>query len=128
MEGQIYGNVTTSANLTSSSLIIGDLSAQNATLNDARLRGDINISGHLNVNAGTVVVGDVTCDSLKVSGKIKGNLDIKMAVLLRDNALISGDIIADDIAAEPGTRINGSINTRSDGFDLDAEFDFGGDF
>lgn len=128
IEGQIYGNIHTSANLTSSNLIIGNLNAQNAALNDARLKGDIDIEGHLNVNAGTVVVGNVTCDSIKVSGKIKGDLDIKNAVVLRDKALISGNIVADDIAAEPGTRINGSISTRSDSFDLDAEFDFGGDF
>ena len=128
VEGQIFGNINTSANLTSSNLIIGNLNAQNAALNDARLKGDINLEGHLNVNAGTVVVGDVSCDSIKVSGKIKGDLDIRKAVVLRDKALISGNIVADDIAAEPGTRINGSISTRSDSFDLDAEFDFGGDF
>jgi len=56
------------------------------------------------------------------------NLDITGSVVLKDNALISGNIIADDIASEPGTRINGTISTRSDSFDLDAEFDFGGDF
>lgn len=128
VEGQIFGNINTSANLTSSNLIIGNLNAQNAALNDARIKGDINLEGHLNVNAGTVVVGDVSCDSIKVSGKIKGDLDIRKAVVLRDKALISGNIVADDIAAEPGTRINGSISTRSDSFDLDAEFDFGGDF
>lgn len=128
VEGQIYGNVQTAANLTSSNLIIGNLNAQNAALNDARLKGDINLDGHLNVNSGTVVIGDVACDSIKVSGKIKGNLDIKSSVVLKDRALISGNIIADDIAAEPGTRINGTISTRSDSFDLDAEFDFGGDF
>lgn len=128
VEGQIFGNINTSANLTSSNLIIGNLNAQNAALSDARLKGDINLEGHLNVNAGTVVVGDVSCDSIKVSGKIKGDLDIRKAVVLRDKALISGNIVADDIAAEPGTRINGSISTRSDSFDLDAEFDFGGDF
>jgi len=128
VEGQIYGNINTSANLTSSNLIIGNLHAQNAALSDARLKGDINLDGHLNVNAGTVLVGDVACDSIKVSGKIKGDLDIRSSVVLRDNALISGNIVADDIAAEPGTRINGSISTRSDSFDLDAEFDFGGEF
>lgn len=128
VEGQVYGNVTTSANLTSTNLIVGNLKAQNAALNDCRLKGDIHIDGHLSVAQNTIIVGDIISDSIKVSGKIKGNLDITGSVVLKDNALISGNIIADDIASEPGTRINGTISTRSDSFDLDAEFDFGGDF
>lgn len=128
VEGQIYGDVATTANLTSTNLIVGDLKAQNAALESSRLKGNIHLDGHLNISQNSIVIGDITSNSIRVSGKVKGNLDITGAVVLKDNALISGNILADDIASEPGTRINGTISTRSDSFDLDAEFDFGGDF
>ncbi|MBR5229579.1 MAG: polymer-forming cytoskeletal protein [Firmicutes bacterium] len=128
VEGQVYGDIVTSANLTSTNLIIGNLRAQDVALNGSRLKGNINLGGHLNVAQNTIVIGDIACDSLKVSGKIKGNLDVTGSVVLRDRALVSGNIVTDDIASEPGTRINGMISLRSDNYDLDAEFDFGGDF
>lgn len=128
IEGQIFGDIVTTANLTSTNLIVGDLKAQNAALDNSRLKGDIHLDGHLNVSQNSIVIGNITSSSIKVSGKVKGDLDITGAVVLKDKALISGNILADDIASEPGTRINGTISSRSDSFDLDAEFDFGGDF
>ena len=65
---------------------------------------------------------------VRVSGKVKGNLDVRESITLSQSALVSGDIIADSISAEPGTRINGTLSTRSESVDFDAEFDFGGDF
>ena len=128
IDGQVYGNITTAANLTSSNLIIGDLKAQNVLLDGCRVKGNVNVDGHINITQKAIVVGDVNSDSIKVSGKIKGNLDIASSIVLKDKALISGNIIADDIASEPGSRINGTISTHSASFELDAEFDFGGEF
>ena len=128
VEGQIYGNISTAANLVSTNLIVGDIKAVNANLLCSRTRGNVALEGCLDVGTGSILVGDVSADSIKVSGKIKGNLDVKRSIKLSSEALISGDITSDDICAEPGSRINGTIKTRSEISDLDAEFDFGGDF
>ena len=128
IDGQVYGNIHTSANLISSSLIIGDITAMNASLLSAHTKGNISLDGQLEVGTGSILIGDVSCDMVRVSGKVKGNLDVRESITLSQSALVSGDIIADSISAEPGTRINGTLSTRSDSVDLDAEFDFGGDF
>lgn len=128
IDGQLYGNISTTANLVSTSLIIGDITAMNANLLCSRTRGNINLDGRLDIGTGSILVGNVSADNVKISGKVKGNLDVKGGIMLSGEALVSGDIISDDISAETGSRINGTIKTRSELDDLDAEFDFGGDF
>ncbi len=129
MDGQIYGNVITSGNFTASNIIIGDLKAQNALLNSARIKGNVFLEGHFDVNENSVISGDISCDSINVSGKIKGNLNIKDSAVFRENSLIVGDIVSGSIAAEPGALIDGNIKTLTDSFiDINSEFDFGGDF
>ena len=95
---------------------------------EVKSEDNVRVDGQLDVGTGSILVGDVSADSVKVSGKIKGNLDVKGGIMLSGEALVSGDITSDDISAEIGSRINGTIKTRSEINDLDAEFDFGGDF
>ena len=106
----------------------GNVTASSLQLLGWSLTGNISSNGVVMLDRAASVVGNITAGELVCSGKVKGDLDITGAVVLKDNALISGNILADDIASEPGTRINGTISSRSDNFDLDAEFDFGGDF
>ena len=130
IDGQVYGNVTTSANISASSLIIGDIKGENIGLSSARVKGNISLDGNLQVGEKTIVVGDINSGNIKISGKIKGNLDVADSAVLMSGALVSGNITADQILTEAGARINGAVITRSSGSDYDeaAEFDLGVDF
>jgi len=130
IDGQVYGNVTTSANISASSLIFGDVKGENIGLSSARVKGNISLDGNLLVGEKTIVIGDINAGNIKVSGKIKGNLDLADSAVLMNGALVSGNITADQILTEAGSRINGAVVTRSAGTDFDeaAEFDLGVDF
>jgi len=130
VDGQVYGNITTSANISASSLVIGDIKGENISLSSAKVKGNISLDGNLQVGEKTIVVGDINAGNIQVAGKIKGNLDLADSAVLLSGALISGNIAANEILTEAGARINGSIVTRSHGSDFDeaAEFDLGVDF
>lgn len=128
--GQVFGNVTTSGNLSATALIYGDVKAENIALNGGHVKGNIALDGNLQVGEKSIVIGDINAGNIIVSGKIKGNLDLADSAVLHPTALISGNIIASNILTDAGARINGSITTRNTGsdFDMDAEFDLGVDF
>lgn len=130
IEGQVFGNITTSENLKASNLIIGNLKANNILLSDARIKGNLSLSSNLNIEANSIIVGDISAENTKIAGKVKGNLNINNSTVLVENALVVGDITANDISTESGARIQGLIKTRNNGFnyDEDSEFDLGGDF
>lgn len=130
VDGRIFGNVTTSGNLSMSNLVVGDLKACNISLTGARVKGDVSLDGNLRVEESTIIVGDVTGNSVKVSGKIKGNLDLEDMIVLTSDAFVSGNILASNILTESGARINGSVSTRNTGsdYDVESEFDLGVDF
>jgi len=128
VNGQVIGNIKTEANLTSTNLILGDVAAQNVRLNGARIKGDLDLRGDLMVGEQAVVVGNIKCENLNTSGKIKGNCAVQEGAGFSEKAYLLGDIEAKELSTQQGAKIVGSINIMTDEPDIDADFDFGGDF
>ena len=127
IEGQVFGNVNTSADVTANNLIVGNIQAGSVALNSARIKGDLSMDGTLAIGESTIVVGAVSADALKVAGKVRGDIVVKESALITESALVVGDITAAFVSTQAGARINGSIittNTKSE-IDIDAEFDLG---
>ena len=127
IEGQVFGNVNTSADVTANNLIVGNIQAGSVALNSARIKGDLSMDGTLAIGESTIVVGAVSADALKVAGKVRGDIIVKESALITESALVVGDITAAFVSTQAGARINGSIittNTKSE-IDIDAEFDLG---
>ena len=127
IEGQVFGNVNTSADVTANNLIVGNVQAGSVALNSARIKGDLSMDGTLAIGESTIVVGAVSADALKVAGKVRGDIIVKESALITESALVVGDITAAFVSTQAGARINGSIittNTKSE-IDIDAEFDLG---
>lgn len=128
VNGHVVGDIRTSANLTSTNLILGNVNAQNARLDGARIKGNVALRGDFTLGDRSVIVGDIACEHLKVAGKIKGNCNVKESASFSENAYLLGDIEAKDLATQQGAKIIGSIRIVCEEPDLDADFDFGGDF
>lgn len=127
IEGQVFGNINTSADVTANNLIVGNVKAGSVALNSARIKGDLEMDGTLAIGESTIVVGTVRADALKVAGKVRGDIVVKESALITESALVVGDITAAYVSTQAGARINGSIittNTKSE-IDIDAEFDLG---
>lgn len=128
VNGEVVGDIRTAAGINSTNLILGNITATDMFLNNARVRGDISLQGDCIVGNNSVVVGDIKCSNLTVSGKIKGNCKVDKTTALTKVAYISGDIATDDIATEQGAKINGAVTIIGGTQDIDADFDFGGEF
>ena len=127
IEGQVFGNIDTSADVTANNLIVGNVKAGSVALNSARIKGDLEMDGALAIGDSTIVIGNVAADALKIAGKVRGDINVKESALLTETALIVGDITAAFVTTQSGARINGSITTTSarSEVDLDTEFDLG---
>ena len=127
IEGQVFGDINTSADVTANNLIVGNIDAESVALNSARIKGDLSMNGTLAIGESTIVVGKISADALKIAGKVRGDIVVNESALLTESALVVGDITAAFVSTQSGARINGSIittNTKSE-IDLDEEFDLG---
>lgn len=127
IEGQVFGNVTTSADITASNLVVGNVKGGSIALSTARVKGSLTMQGTVAIGDGTIVVGDIKAEALKVVGKVKGNIHVTESALLAESALIVGDITAGYVTTQAGARINGTITTtyEQSTIDVDTEFDLG---
>lgn len=128
VNGQLIGDVKTSANLTSTNLILGNVSAQDVRLNGARVKGNVSLKGDFFLGDASVLVGDVACQNLITSGKMKGNCQVQESAAFSEKAYLLGDIEAKDLSTQQGAKIIGAIRIAYEEADLDADFEFGGDF
>jgi cytoskeletal protein CcmA (bactofilin family) len=87
---------------------------------DINCNGDIRIDGTLNGNLttrGKVVIGEtgktngeVSCKNADISGKVEGKIIISELLSLKPSSYISGDIVTNKLAIEPGARFTGNCN------------------
>lgn len=126
IEGCVYGDISTNGDVSVKNVVFGDIKADNVYLSEARVKGNIKCDAKANVGERTVLVGDVTADSILVSGKVKGDLNASDTTVLEHGAVVSGNIITGNILSNQGASLKGSITTTGNAeIDDDAEFDLG---
>ena len=85
---------------------------------DVNCSGDVRIDGTLNGNLrtkGKVVIGEtgkangeVSCKNADISGKLDGKIIVSELLSLKPSSILSGDIITNRLAIEPGAKFTGS--------------------
>ena len=125
VEGPVYGDINTSQNVTLKNVLVGDLKADNAALDSAKLKGNINLLGTIAADKNSVIAGNLKSKGLKLEGKVRGNMEIEESALLTETALLVGDISARYVTAQTGARIFGNITIAGPNLstNFDEEFD-----
>ena len=87
---------------------------------DVNCSGDVRIDGMLNGNLrtkGKVVIGEtgkargeVSCKNADISGKMEGKIIVSELLSLKPSSFISGDIVTNRLAIEPGAKFTGNCN------------------
>ena len=87
---------------------------------DIKTNGDIRIDGELTVSISfkgklvIVVSGsvdcEISCQNADVSGTVKGKVTVAELLTLKASAKLTGDIITNKIAIEPGAMFSGSCS------------------
>lgn len=120
MFGNSKNNTSMSKNLTPESTSVNLLGAGTTIEGDIKSTGDIRIDGVLigSLNTkGKVVIGqtgsiegEIICQNADVSGSIKGKITVNELLSLKSTSKLSGDIITNKLAIEPGANFSGSCS------------------
>lgn len=112
--GTIKGNVKCEGKLTVQGRVEGDITAVEVEMVGARVRGKTVCQGHLSVDAGSLVVGNVESDELLLAGKDNGDIHVNGMADIRGTALLVGDLEFGSVAVEQGAVLTGKVTTKTD--------------
>lgn len=108
MFGEINGNIVSNDRVMISGNITGDIKANDIfAKDDSFIEGKIECIMGAEIRDNTVILGDISADSLVVDGSIQGKLDVKGGITIGDKAIIDSDIKAKSIQVSNGAAING---------------------
>ena len=91
-------------------IIEGDITTNGDIRIDGSLIGSINVKGKLVIGASGSVEGEIICQNADVSGTIKGKIGVAELLSLKASSKLTGDIITNKIAVEPGATFSGSCS------------------
>lgn len=74
-----------------------------------RFKGEIELTGRLQVGEAARVDARVAADAAEISGEFKGELNVRSLILL-EKARVAGTLDAQTLAVREGAQINGSVN------------------
>ncbi|MFY9309600.1 MAG: polymer-forming cytoskeletal protein [Bacteroidia bacterium] len=102
---------TPSVNLIGAGTVIqGDIKTNGDIRIDGSLTGSISVKGKLVIGVSGSVDGEVICQNADVSGTVKGKVTVAELLSLKASAKLTGDIITNKIAIEPGAVFSGSCS------------------
>ena len=99
-------------------VLVGKLQGQGALTIEGTVRGDVTITGPLEIAEGASVEGDVTAESLDVRGALVGDVHTRGPIAIGSEATVRGSLSGARISIDPGARV--SVRMASD-FELDLD-------
>ncbi len=121
--GKVEGDIDCGGKLSINGVVKGNSKAQEVFVNAKRLEGNIESTGNIKVGQGTVIVGDVNASAGVIAGAIKGQIDVKGAVVLDSTAIVKGNIKAKSVQINNGAVVDGYCSLVYADVDLENVFD-----
>ncbi len=121
--GKVEGDIDCGGKLSINGVVKGNSKAQEVFVNAKRLEGNVESSGNIKVGQGTVIVGDVSATAGVIAGAIKGQIDVKGAVVLDSTAIVKGNIKAKSVQINNGAVVDGYCSLVYAEVDLENVFD-----
>ena len=90
--------------------IDGNMSSDGAIQLEGSVKGEIRCRS-LEIMEGGVLDGQITCDTLRVRGKVRGGIDARI-VYLDETADVRGDILHGVLNILPGAYLEGRLQRR----------------
>ena len=88
--------------------VTGDVESTSGIRIDGQLKGKVVIMGKVVIGTPGEVSGDIDCQLIEVSGKVKGNIIAAELVSLKATAVVQGEMTTRKLAIEPGAVFTGS--------------------
>lgn len=107
--GTVTGNVSARQSLRISGKLVGDAKAGRMILNDASVQGDLECTGDVSIDTGSIVYGHIVGESILLNGKVKGNIVVQQNAVLQESAVVLGDIQAASLSMAQGAKLEGQL-------------------
>ncbi|MFH1118771.1 MAG: polymer-forming cytoskeletal protein [Bacteroidota bacterium] len=103
-----------SANLIQSgTFITGDIQSNGNIRIDGTLNGTVYAGGKVILGSTGAVDGEIKCINADIEGKVTGTIQVKELLSFKATAVVSGEIITNKLAIEPGARFTGTCRMDS---------------
>ena len=96
--------------ITSGSKLDGDLTSNGDIRIDGELNGSVKTAGRLVLGDAGTIEGSVNCKSAIIAGELKATIISEELLTLKSTAKLSGEIIAGQLAIEPGAVFSGKCS------------------
>lgn len=93
--------------------IKGDVVANGDIRIDGELNGNISVKGRLVVGPNGRISGEIDCQTIEISGFVKGKIVAADLLNMKSTSQIEGDIIAGKLSVEPGSVFSGTCTMGS---------------
>lgn len=94
-------------------VIKGDIKSSGNFRIDGTLIGSINCKGKIIVGNTGIVEGEIICQNADFSGEIKAKVKVSELMSLKASSKLTGDVVTNKLAIEPGAVFSGSCNMDS---------------
>jgi cytoskeletal protein CcmA (bactofilin family) len=102
--------------LGASTRVTGRVSGEGGLRVEGAIKGDVAVTGAVEIVEGASIDGNVEAESLDVAGSLLGDVSAKGPVLVRSGATVRGALRGSQVAIEPGSRVAVRLETE---FELD---------
>lgn len=72
-------------------------------------KGDVNVQGHLTIEQGARVTGQVRASTVVIGGTLHGNIEAAARVELLETGIVEGDVKAGSLTVAAGSRMRGQV-------------------
>lgn len=105
--GNVIGNIDILGKMNVTGGIYGNSKASGFYLENARVEGEINSSGNVEIGRGSIVVGNIFAESAVIDGAVEGDIDVHGPVLLDASAVVLGNIKSKSLQINNGALLQG---------------------
>jgi cytoskeletal protein CcmA (bactofilin family) len=116
LNGKVYGNIKCNdlIEATFGSYIEGNVEAKSVKFTGSELKGNITIEDFLEANNQSKVLGNIIARRVEISGQVNGEINASDSIVLKNTAIVKGDLISASISIEAGAQLDGKVVTVND--------------
>ena len=94
--------------------IKGDIQSDSNIRIDGKVEGTITTKGRLVIGKNGHIEGQVICQDADIEGTLNGKITVDHLLTLKSTAKLTGDVLTNKLAIDPGAVLDGTCNMAKD--------------
>lgn len=97
-----------------STQLVGRVSGSGGLVLEGKVRGDVSVTGPMDIRENAAVEGDVSAESLEILGTLTGDARTNGPIAVREGAVVRGALSGSQVTIEPGAQVAVRLETEFD--------------